>query len=580
MKSSWSLDASIQVPTRADATCSGDADSRWTYELQLARPLSVVDIAKTPLSAILSETRYQKVVAAMHKLVPVLVRVNRANILVFGSILFLPAQVTRPWIPLLGAISLFPPLTFSLFFSIEILVLLRRNYEFWFVSVLNVVNWVGIALMFGDFRAVVCISFWLNSQNIISIDANYRTYQTTVKSIAMAGPSMLALVFCCSYRLIVDSMYPSFTIGTVTLQWRQIVIFSASTLIIFMFKKAYAKVCRRRRRVQTRVASNVGGDRHIVSCVVIRARTRLVPVKNKHRLRLTNFIRKEVATASSKQQLRLGFHGSFIVDSRDILLSQNVLERLINSRIQHLLYVFALIGLVLTAAAWTLLLNRSEHVQTPAVAAFVLSFLSIFATAALAQKDLLRLLLRNFDVLFSTFQATALALCLMDLLQWEVSLSLAVVAWWLWFLWIVMLDALTPSITHQLRLRKLALPVILVVLLVAGSSAACIAFGDRKIFKSRVLFTLTLPELGTYHESTDAFAVQRIVTLVGWNARLLFELAFCDPNQLIFICRGVEYSSPFLTFSEPLPVVQRLETKPSRRFGWKKLRPVAVVPLH
>ncbi|KAK1931452.1 hypothetical protein P3T76_013208 [Phytophthora citrophthora] len=512
----------------------------------------------------------------MHKLVPVLVRINRANILVFGSILFLPANMTRPWIPLLGAISLIPPLTFSLFFSIEILVLLRRNYEFWFVSVLNVVNWVGIAIMFGDFRAVVCISFWLNSQNIISIDANYRTYQTTVKSIIMAGPSMLAMVFCCSYRLIVDSMYPSFTIGTVTLHWRQIVIFSASTLIIFMFKKAYAKVRRRRRRVQTRVASNVGGDRHTISCVVIRARTRLAPLGNKSRLRLTNFIRKKAATASSKQQLRLGCHGSFIVDSRNILLSQYLLERLINSRMQRLLYVFALLGLVMTATTWSLLLNSSEYFQAPAIAAFILVFVSTSTSLALSQKDLLRLLLRNFDVLFSTFQATVLALCLMDLLQWEVSSILAVLAWWLWFLWIIMLDALTPSITHQLRLREFALLVVFVVLLVAGSSAACIAFDDRKIFKPRVLFTLTLPELGTYHESTEAFAVQRVVTLIGWNARLLLELAFSDPNQLIFICRRVEYSSPFLTFSEPLLVGNGSETKPSRRFGWK----LAVVPLH
>ncbi|KAG1693018.1 hypothetical protein DVH05_024054 [Phytophthora capsici] len=511
----------------------------------------------------------------MHKIVPVLVRANRANILVFGSILFLPARATRPWIPLLGAISLIPPLTFSLFFSLEILVLLRRNYEFWFVSILNVVNWAGIALMFGDFRAVVCTSFWLNSQNIISIDANYRTYQTTVKSIVMAGPSMLALVFCCSYRLIVDSMYPSFTIGTVTLHWRQIVIFSASTLIIFMFKKAYAKVHRRRRRVRTRVASNIGGDRHIISCVVIRARTRLAPLRNQHRLRLTHLIRNKAATASSKQQLRLGSHGSFIVDSRAIFLPQYLLERLINSRVQNLLHVFILTGLVTTCSAWGLLLNNSEHFPATAMAAFVLTFVSTSITAALAQKDLLRLLLRNFDVLFSTFQATALALCLMDLLQWGISSILAVLAWWLWFLWIVMLDALTPSVTHQLCLRKFALPVILLVLLVAGSSAACIAFDDRKIFKPRVLFTLTLPELGTFHESTQAFAVQRVVTLVGWNARLVFELAFSAPNQLLFICRRVEYSSPFLTFSEPLPVVQ--EIKP-RRFGWKQLRPLAVIP--
>ncbi|KAG6612430.1 uncharacterized protein IUM83_10761 [Phytophthora cinnamomi] len=234
----------------ASAAHRSDNDATWLYELQLSRPLPVVDISRTPLSQMLPESRHAQVVRAMHKVIPVLVRLNRASILVFGSILFLPARVTRPWIPLLAVISLAPPLSVMLSLSLEILeLLLRRSYEFWFVSVLNVVNWVGIAQVFGDFRALVCVSFWLNSQNVISIDANYRTYQTTVKSIVMAGPSMLALVFCCSYRIIVDAApSPSFWIGSVELQWRQVVIFTASTLIVFMFKKAYAKVHRRRHR--------------------------------------------------------------------------------------------------------------------------------------------------------------------------------------------------------------------------------------------------------------------------------------------------------------------------------------------
>ncbi|EEY66909.1 uncharacterized protein PITG_17780 [Phytophthora infestans T30-4] len=498
----------------------------------------------------------------MHKVTPVLVRLNRLNILVFGSILFLPVSVTRPWIPLLGGISLFPPLCFALFFSVEILALLRSNYEFWFVSVLNVINWVGIANIFGDFRAVVCLSFWLNSQNIISIDANYRTYQTTVKSIVMAGPSMLALVLCCSYRLIVDSTYPSFSIGSVTLQWRQIVIFSASTLIIFMLKKSYAKIRR--------------GNRHIVSCVVLRARMRLAPAKNKQRLRLTKFVDKEAASASSVRRLRLASHGSFIVDARRILLPQAYLGYFLEPRMRVILYVVATIGIILTATSWGLLLQHSEFVLAPAIGAFVSSLLFVLITATLAQKDLVQLLVRKFDALFSTLQATALALCLLDMLQWQLSSSLTVISWWLWFLWIVMLDALTPCVTHQLQLRKLGLPAIILVLLVAGTCAVDIVLGDDTLFKPRLLISLSLPHLGTYHEYTGTVAVQRVVTIIGWNSRLVFELAFSDPNQLAFICKGVEYSSSFLTFSEPLAHEQ--QTKTRRPGGWKLLRPVGVAP--
>ncbi|EGZ12696.1 hypothetical protein PHYSODRAFT_516429 [Phytophthora sojae] len=491
----------------------------------------------------------------MHKVTPVLVRLNRANILVFGSILFLPARTTRPWLPLLGIISLVPPLSFTLFLSVEVLgLLLSRSYEYWFVSVLNVINWIGIAHVFGDFRALVCVSFWLNSQNVISIDGNYRTYQTTVKSIVMAGPSMLALVFCCSYRIIVDAApSPSFMIGSVELQWRQIVIFTASTLIIFMFKKAYAKVHRR--------------GKHVISCVVLRARVCLVPTATKQRLRLANIVRNQPATASNKQQLRLARHRSVVIDARRVFLPERYLERLGAASIKTALYATAVTSLTSTAAAWVLLLhNAKRHVLVSSAVAFVTSLLFVSTTAALAQRDLVRLLVWNFDVLFSAFQATALALCLLDLFCWRAAASCAVMAWWLWFVWLLLLDALTPSVTSKLHLRKLALPVIILVLCIALSCAMEIVSSHDSIFTSRLFFSISLPNLGTYEEHTGALAVQRVMTIIGWNARLLFELAVGDPNQLLFICRRIEYVSPFHTFSEPLPT----EQQPKRAHLWQR----------
>ncbi|OWZ02335.1 LOW QUALITY PROTEIN: hypothetical protein PHMEG_00026117 [Phytophthora megakarya] len=510
---------------------------RWMCHLTglLSRPLPIVDISKTPLSSILSPSTYQKVVRGMHQVVPVLVRLNRINILVFGSILFLPVALTRPWIPLLGVISLLPPLCFTLFLSVDVLALLRRNYEFWFVSVLNMINWIGIGHIFGDFRAVVCVSFWLNSQNVISIDANYRTYQTTAKSIVMAGPSMLGLVFCCSYRLIVDSTYPSFAVGGLVLHWRQIVIFTASTLIIFMFKKMYAQVRRRRRRVRSRLRSNLGGDRHVISCVVLRARMRLAPAQHKQKLRLKNIVRHEPATALSTQQLRLGYYRSFLVDGRRVLLPQHYLERCLQPHIRVVLTQRNSNDMDIAATSF------NTHHNTCSFRVY------LFPVILLTQKDLLRLLTWKFDVVFSTAQATALALCLLDLLQWQVASSLAVFTWWLWFIWVIMLDALTPSVTQHLCLRKLALPVITMVLLIAASCAVVIVIDGEKLFKSRLLFTLSLPELGSYHEHTDALAVQRVVTIIGWNARIVLELALCDTNELMFICRRVEYTSSFLT---------------------------------
>jgi hypothetical protein len=569
---SVALEVSLRGPSHSDASI---ANAVWLYELQLAKPLPAVDISRTLLSTILSPGKYAAVERAMHRVMPVLVRLNRLSLLGFGSILFLPTRWTLPWLPFLGAVSVLPPLCVSLFLSLEVLALLRHSYEFWFVSVLSIVNWVGLGLVFGDARAAVCASYWLNSQTVVCIDANYRTYPAMVKSIIMAGPSMLALVVCTCYGLIVDASFPTQSIGGVTLSWRQVVVFTNSTLVIFMFKKAFAKFHRQRARVHS-TAADAEGARHVVSCVIMRARMRLVPAASKPHLRLTN---SASPNGSCTQQLRLAFHGSIVVDARCTLLSVKQLERSLDPRVKVWLYVVAATGLASTAIAWTLVLSRVARFQlAAAVVAAVSSSTFVLITGALAQRDLLRLLVWNFDVWFSVLQATALALCLLDLLRWQASSSLAVLTWWLWFLWILLLDAITPCVTDRLRLHRLGLPVTLLILGTASACAAVLLTDDGTTFAPRVVFSTKVPDLGSYEEHTDDLAVQRIVTIIGWNTRLLFELMSCgSTHQLLFIRRKIEYPSPFATFAEPLPGGQAVRSKRSER--WRLRSAIAVVPM-
>jgi hypothetical protein len=556
------LDVSIHGPSRS-GTFNGDVV--WLYELQLAKPLLAVDLSRTPLSTVLSPARNAAVERVMHRVIPVLVRLNRLSLLGFGSILFLPAHWTRSWVPFVGAASVLPPICFSLFMSLEVLALLRRSYEFWFVSLLSVVNWLALGFVFGDARAVVCATYWLNSQIVVSIDACYRTYKSTVRSILMAGPSMVALVVCCSFGLIADASFPRPAVAGLTLRWRQVVVFTASNLVIFMFKKAFAKFHRRRARVHNTAPIPEESGQHVISCVVLRARMRLVP---------TASTKQQTTTPSPKQQLRLVSQDSIVVDARRTLLSVPQLKRCCNPLVQVTLYGVAAMGLASTATAWILVLcHANRFVLAASVVAVVFTLAFVMATAALAQRDLLRLLLWNFDVWFSAFQATALAFCLLDLLRWQGAAILAVLSWWLWFLWILILDAITPCVIDPLRLHKLGLPAILLVLSVASASAVAILTDDGTMYTPRKIFSMHLPKLGAYEEHTDAFAVQRSITIVAWNVRLAFELASCGSmHQLLFIRRKIEYPSPFPTFNDPLPEELQPQVLPL------KPRPISVIP--
>lgn len=118
---------------------------------------------------------------------------------------------------------------------------------------------------------------------------------------------------------------------------------------------------------------------------------------------------------------------------------------------------------------------------------------------------------------------------------------------------LLVLDAVIPSLTHQLHIRRyFGLPAVILVLCVAVGCAFELIIGDDEIFSPRLLWSIRVNNKASFDMHTSVLAVQRTVTIVGWFPRLLVELAVGNPGQLLFTRRQVEYFSPFATFTEPL----------------------------
>jgi hypothetical protein len=261
---------------------------------------------------------------------------------------------------------------------------------------------------------------------------------------------------------------------------------------------------------------------------------------------------------SRGQQLQLAPAKTLVVDARKTLLPRHLVRRLSSGHARRALYVTGAVGLSTTALSWLLLLQYfqlewpAELRLVVAVTAAVSSLAFTTTAILLAQRDLLRLLVWNFDVLFSTFQGTALAVCLLDLLQWQAASSFAVVAWWLWFHCLLVLDAVTPTFTRHLNIRRhFGLSAVVVVLAVAGACALELLIGEGDVFVSRLLWSVRVVKATGFELHSSTLAVQRTVTIVGWFPRLLVELATGNSDQLLFIRRQVEYFSPYATFSDP-----------------------------
>ncbi|KAK1931448.1 hypothetical protein P3T76_013204 [Phytophthora citrophthora] len=466
-----------------------------------------------------------------------------------------------------------PPMAFVAFFSLDVLILLAHHYEFWFVTALNTLNWIGLGVIFGDIRAISCFGLWLSSQSVVLIDSNYRTFPTAVKSIIISGPFLILLVICCSYNLVADTSYPVIKIGQLMLQSRQVVVFTASTLFVFVVKKAYTKNRRLRLRLRDREADpDSAQGLHTIPCVGLHARLKLKrygPKRSLGQLQFGSSTMKNLLTLAPRsrpvaeltnvQKLKLSPYDQLIVDSRNVVLSGKLLKWMETSYAQGLIYLTGVMGLSSTAIVWLMILYRQDGSNDPiklvvAAIAGVSSLIFMFVVFSLAQRDLLRLVAWNFDVLFSTFQGTALAVLLLDLLRWRSASNLAVLAWWLWFHCLLALDALTPSLTQQLNIRKhFGFPAVIVILAVAtGCALELIIRGSDGVFSSRLLWSVRLS--GTDFElHTASLAIQRTVTIVGWFPRVLIELATGSPDQLLFIHRQVEFFSPYVTFSDPVP---------------------------
>ncbi|KAG7392557.1 hypothetical protein PHYPSEUDO_000245 [Phytophthora pseudosyringae] len=557
---------------------SRDTTGEHLYELELAQALPAFELNKTLASKLLPSALHGRLCLAMHSFLNrLLVRLFRISLLCFGCLLFVPVKFILPGVPLMVAAIVLPPVIFVTFFSLDVLLLLACHYEFWFITALNTLNWVGLGVIFGDIRAISCIGLWLSSQSVVLIDSNYRTFPTAVKSIIISGPFLILLVVCCSYNLVADASYPAIELGKLKLQSRQVVVFTASTLSLFVVKKAYTKNYRLRIRLRDRESDpDTAQGQHTIPCVGLHARLKLSHLGAKRSMGQVQFgastMRNLVALAprsrsavdaaavSNIQQLKLAPHDPFTVDARNVVLSGKLLKWMEAPYAQSAVYITGVVGLSATAIVWLMILYHHEQGSTDqlkvcvATVAAVCSLIFMFVMFSLAQRDLLRLVAWNFDVLFSTFQGTALTVCLLDLLRWNAPSNLAVIAWWLWFHCLLVLDALTPSLTRQLNIRKhFGLPAVIVMLSVAAGCALELIIGDADgVFSSRLLCSVRLSGAG-FDLHTSTLAIQRTITIVGWFPRLLLELATGRPDQLLFIHRQVEFLSPHPTFSDPAP---------------------------
>lgn len=513
-----------------------------TLVMQLSQPLPTVDLSRSVASRWLSKARYAQATRLMRAWQSLFVACATLSGVAFVAVLFAPHREIHVACALLSATATPSLLAVASFYSLDVCALLLRSYEYWFMSVLNTTNWVVMAIIFNDIRSVSCLSMWVGAQLVITMDASAASSKFATRFAIMSIPGVVAVAVTCSNELICGANFFVVSIPGLQVHGSNIAGFASSTLCVFLVKKALVTFHPRQSR------SFPG---RVVPCAVLTARLRLVQeIDNNHLSTAPG------PTHQAIQQAETAARPSMTTQLRRAASPPVVFpaSRTILTPPAHPWFVWAfalagVVGLALTIAAWIIILWSPEREHL----ACIVGIAALISTQCFANVlgscyghiGLMGQVGRSFDVLFSTFQHHALALCLCDLMQWRLHTCLAVCCWWVWIFTVSQLDCLPPGAKAQFGYcKRHALPASIMTLSVAVVVAVILATGARRsVFVDRALFQIPLFGEYAFTLHTIDFALQRAATMVAWNLRVPFELATRHDDELLFLKSQVEYET-------------------------------------
>jgi hypothetical protein len=570
-----------RLPANIDGP-SIQSEAVWLFELHSVSTLPIVDLERTLLSVCgLPKAVHDSIALrayAHHRNLYALVRLALLafTLLVFvrtnGSI---PALLTWLTVGFAMCFAAAPLLVLVALSALDVVKMLLTTYECFFISSINTLHWVCVAAIVGAPRSLLCGIAWLSIQSVAMLDANFRTFSATSKAAIACIPLLLAFAVACALGLVSDATFTLLSArGGFYIDTGSVVVFTSSTLALFMAKKVYVT------RHQLQECELSLARFRVVPCVVLKARLALRPWRSGRRaamigsanLRAQSNMRRLLS--ATRQPLRGSHHWSttFVIDARRTLLPLWLSTWFLSAselRFPKILSLFVAVagamGFVSSVVVWFLLFLTHPHelVEAKWVVGIVAvggSHTYVMATYLLSQRDLLLALMTNFDLMFTAFQCQALALVMMDMLRWRPHDCSAVIVWWLWFNWLLLHDALTPPVRQLLRFhRRFALCVVVWVLAVAVTAMALLFIsdgpeGEKGLFTDRQVWSFHWRGGRSFELHTKDFAAQRVATIVGWSTRLVFELARAGRHEeLLFIRQPVEYSCP-------VPQLQRSST--------------------
>lgn len=428
--------------------------------------------------------------------------------------------------------------------SAEMAQLLRQEYEFRFLTTLNMLHWASAIFAFADVRTLSCVAMALASQLTLMGDANVQQLDDRIKSSVML---ILVLVIMLGFSfadLLAQSLTHSITVKLRHVTPHDILLLTSPTLVIFLTKGLYLRA---RARADS-VSRSARDGPIVIYCATFAIRLALHPVA----------ISRKKRQGSLKHLLPEDPTKSALVRSSCSITHINATRTLMNGVPKWKPWQFVLCN-VLATVAFLLLIYSTIRMQLvlddapdplygKALNSSALLGTIVFCliSSRLYQKDLLKVLVVNFEVLFTSAQYVAACILLCDMMSWD-RRSLNILSWCIWFHWLLLLDALTPPMRKYLLFRRYAaVPIPLFTLYGFLLVLMLLYWVDDPHVSERMLWhrSSTSSSKNARLLSTENLLLGRLITLLLWSSRLLWDVGVAPENTLIFIRDAAEYTPP------------------------------------
>ncbi|TMW57504.1 hypothetical protein Poli38472_003429 [Pythium oligandrum] len=432
-------------------------------------------------------------------------------------------------------LQVLPSITSLLVLRYDMVRLLFTTFEFWYMTVKNVLASVLLGFIYHDIRVCVPVMAAIGLFVPFLIDATYRG-----ASMSIIGSVGAAFAISCSLVLVnfglIDDMQTRVVFETrkCRVDVDDAFLNIMSTIAVILIRNAIRKYQSLTPKPQ---ASEDTRTKSVATCITYHCRIELREATHNT---IGPYIAKPTPSSARMVQLRF-VPVDTVFDATNVLIPRWFAMVSTNSWRQNTqiwLRVAGAVGLVSTIVG--ILLPPSLHSTIASILALVATTLFVGVYSAHFQRQLLIRLIHSFDYAFLSAHFSLLHIGACDLVYWD-SRVLTIMASWLWIHWLITLDAVTPVMKHKLGYCKhMAILIALMYFFEQICLGVELVFLDYRHLQDRVLFTIQLEDHAK-PVRVIPLVLGRLVTTVLWTSRILWRILDRRGSELVMLLGHVEY---------------------------------------